>query len=157
MVAPHAPAGASGLWACSAPLRMRAPCCATLWASPRARWPGRVPRAGPRPELVGHAVPVVGLDPTEPGACPGVVLRVGAPPYLLETAPEMVPAPPPSSRVLFPGYTIQPLGDATPLAFLAGAGPAGLFATPDAFFPAEEAAMGDRPDDGEDDGPQGED
>ena len=34
--------------------------------------------AGPRPELLGRAVPVAVLDPVERGACPDVVLKVGA-------------------------------------------------------------------------------
>ena len=38
--------------------------------------------AGPRPELVGRAVPVSVLDPAERGACPDVVLSVGIPPSL---------------------------------------------------------------------------
>ena len=48
--------------------------------------------AGPRPELVGCAVPVSVLDPAERGACPDVVLRVGAPPSL-QCRPRGGPAP----------------------------------------------------------------
>ena len=63
--------------------------------------------AGPRPEVVGRAVLVAVQDPQEHGASPDVVLRVGTPPL----AREVVLAPPATSRSLFPGFTIQPLGD----------------------------------------------
>ena len=71
-----------------------------------------------RPELVGRAVPVAVLNTAECGACPDVVLRAEAPPSL-----EVVLAPPTTSRGLFPGFTIQPLGDGPLLAFPAGAAP----------------------------------
>ena len=50
--------------------------------------------AGPRPELVGRAVPVAVLDPAERGACTDVVLRVGALPSVQGRAPEVGLAPP---------------------------------------------------------------
>ena len=108
--------------------------------------------AGPRPELVGRAVPVSMLDPAERGACPGVVLSVGAPPSLRGAVPEVVLAPPATSRALFPGFTLRPLGDGPLLAFPAGAAPPGLLAALQAFFPVEEAPLGDQP--GEGDGPK---
>ena len=91
--------------------------------------------AGRRPEMVGHAVPVSVLDAAERGACPNMVL-----------------APPATSRALLPGFTLQPLGDVPLLAFLAGAAPPGLLAALWAFFPLEEAAPGDLL--GEVDGPE---
>ena len=51
--------------------------------------------AGPCPELVGRAVLVAVLDPAERGACPDVVLQVGAPPSLRGSSPEVVLARPP--------------------------------------------------------------
>ena len=62
--------------------------------------------AGPRPQLVGRGVPVSVLDPAERGACRDVVLSVGAPPSLRGTTPEVVLAPPATSRALFPGFTL---------------------------------------------------
>ena len=62
--------------------------------------------AGPRPELVGRAVLVSVLDPADRGACPDVVLNVGALPSLRGAVPEVVRAPPATSRALFPGCTI---------------------------------------------------
>ena len=93
--------------------------------------------ARPRPELVGCAVPVSVLDPAERGVCPDVVLGVGAPPSLRGAIPEVVLALPATSRALFPGFTLQPLGDGRSL---------------QAFFPMEEAPPGDPP--GEGDGPE---
>ena len=84
--------------------------------------------ARPRPELVGRAVPVSVLDPVERGACLDVVLSVGTPPSLQGTTPEVVLAPPATSRALFPGFTLPPLGDGPLLAFPAGAAPPGLLA-----------------------------
>ena len=75
------------------------------------------PVAGPRPELVGRAVPVSVLDPAELGKCPDVVLSVGAPLSLQGATPEVVLAPLAICRALFPGFTIQPLGDGPLLAF----------------------------------------
>ena len=69
-------------WACSTPSQTRAPCCATPWASPRARLPGHAPSF-----LVGRVVPVAVLDPAERGACPDMVLKVGAPPRMAEAPP----------------------------------------------------------------------
>ena len=111
--------------------------------------------AGPRPELVGRAVPVVVLDPAERGACPDVVLRVGPPPSQQGAAPEVFLAPPATSRSLFPGFTIQPLGDGPLLAFPAGAALPGLLAALSAFFPVEEAPQEDHPDGGDGAEPQG--
>ena len=108
--------------------------------------------AGPPPELVGRGVPVSVLDPAERGACPDVVFSVGAPPSLQGAVPEVVLAPPATSRALFPGFTLQPLGDGPQLAFAAGAAPPGLLAALRAFFPMEEAPPGDLP--GEGDGPE---
>ena len=84
--------------------------------------------AGPRPELVGRAVPVSVPDRAERGACLDVVLCVGAPPSLQGAVPEVVLAPPTTSRALFPGFTLEPLGDSPLLAFPAGAAPPGLLA-----------------------------
>ena len=108
--------------------------------------------AGPRPGLVGRAVPVSVLDQAECGACPNVVLSVGAPPSLQGTIPGVVLAPPATGRALFPGFTLQPLGDGPLLAFPAGAAPPGLLAALRAFFPVEEAPPGDQP--GEGKGPE---
>ena len=47
--------------------------------------------------------------------------------------------PPMTSRALFPGYTLQPLGEGPMLAFRAGAVSPGLLAALGAFFPVEEA------------------
>ena len=105
--------------------------------------------AGLRPELVGQAVPVAVLDRAERRACPDVVLRVGTPLSPLGTAPEVVLAPPATSRELFPGFTIQPLGDGALLAFPAGAAPPGLLAALKALFPVEEAASRDQLDEGD--------
>ena len=66
--------------------------------------------------------------------------------------PEVVLAPPATSWALFPGFTLQPLGDGPLLAFPAGAAPPGLLAALRAFFPVEEAPPGDLP--GEGDGPE---
>ena len=113
--------------------------------------------AGPRPELVGRAVPVSVLDPAEHGACPDVVLSVGAPPSLRGTVPEVVLAPPATSRALFPGFTLQPFGDGPLLALPAGAAPPGLLAALRAFFPVEEAPPGDLPGEGGGPEPQADD
>ena len=72
--------------------------------------------ARPRPGLVGRAVPVSVLDRAEQGACQDVVLSVGAPPSLQGAVPDVVLAPPTTSRALFPGFTHQPLGDGPLLA-----------------------------------------
>ena len=101
--------------------------------------------AGPRPELVGRAVPVSVLDPAERGACTDVVLRVGTPPSLQGAVPEVVLAPPATSRALLPGCTLQPLGDGPLPAFPAGAAPPGLLAALGAFFPVEDAPPRDQP------------
>ena len=62
----------------------------------------------------------------------------------------MVLAPPPAtSRALFPGFTLQPLGDGPLLAFTAGAAPPGLLEALQAFFPVEAAPPGDLPGEGE--------
>ena len=113
--------------------------------------------AGPRPELVGRAVPVSVLDPAERGACPDVVLSVGTPPSLLGATPEVVLASPATSRALFPGFTLQPVGDGPLLAFPAGAAPAALLAALRAFFPVEAAPPGDLPGEGEGPEPQASD
>ena len=101
--------------------------------------------AGPRPELVGRAVPVSVLDSADRGACPDVVLNVSAVPSLRGDIPEVVLAPPATSRTLFLGYTIQPLGEGPLLAFPAGAAPPGLLAALGVFFPVEEAPPQDQP------------
>ena len=105
--------------------------------------------AGPRPELVGHAIPVSVLDPAERGACPDVVLSVGTPPSLQGATPEVVLAPLATSRALFPGFTLQPFRDGLLLAFPAGAVPPSLLAALHAFFPVEAALPGDLPGEGE--------
>ena len=101
--------------------------------------------AGLRPELVGRAVPVSVLDPADRGACPDVVLTVGALPSLRGAVPEVVLAPPATSRALFPGSTIQPLGEGPLLAFPAVAAPPGLLEALGAFFPVEDAPPQDQP------------
>ena len=101
--------------------------------------------AGPRPELEGRAVPVSVLNPADRGACPDVVLTGGALPSLRGAVPEVVLAPPTSSRALFPGSTIQPLGEGPLLAFPAGAAPPGLLEALGAFFPVEDAPPHDQP------------
>ena len=78
--------------------------------------------AGPRLELLGRAVPVSVMDSAARGACPDVLLSVGTPPSLQGATPEVVLAPPATSRALFPGFTLQPLRDGPLLAFPAGAG-----------------------------------
>ena len=104
------------------------------------------PVAGPRPELVGRAVPMSVLDR---GACLdvvlSVVLSVGAPPSLHGAVQEVVLAPPTTSRALFPGYTLQPLGDGP--CWRSWRRPALR-----AFFPVEEAPTRDQP--GVGDGPE---
>ena len=50
--------------------------------------------AGPRPALVGRAVPVSMLEPAACAVCPDVVLSVGAPPSLQGATPEVVLALP---------------------------------------------------------------
>ena len=64
--------------------------------------------AGPRPGLVGCAVPVSVADPAELGASPDVlgVFRVGTRPSLHGATPEVVLAPPATSRALFPGFSL---------------------------------------------------
>ena len=109
--------------------------------------------AGPRPELVGRAVPVSVLDPVERGACPDVVLHVGAPPSLQGAVPEVILATPVTSRALFPGCTLHLLGDGPLLAFPAGAAPPGLLAALGGFFPVEEAPPQDQPEANDDPGP----
>ena len=91
--------------------------------------------AGPHPELVGRAVPVSVLGPANRGPCPDVVLNVGVLPSLRGAVPEEVLAPPATSQGLFPGCTIQPLGEGPLLVFVAGAAPPGLLAALGAFFP----------------------
>ena len=93
--------------------------------------------AGPRPMLVGRAIPLSVLDLAGRGACLDVVLNVGALPSLQGAVPEVVLAPPATSRALFPGCTIQPLGEGALLAFPAGAAPPGLLTALGAFFPME--------------------
>ena len=94
------------------------------------------------------------LDPSERRACPDVLLSVGAPPSLRGAVPEVVLAPPATSRALFPGFTLQPLGHGPLLAFPAGAAPPGLLAALWAFFPVEEAPPGDLPGEGDSPEPQ---
>ena len=113
--------------------------------------------AGPRPELVRRTIPVSVLDLAERGACPDMVLRVGAPPSLQGATPEVVLAPLATSRALFPGFTIQPLEDGPLLAFPAGAAPPGLLAALQAFFLMEVAPLGDPPEEGEGPKPQADD
>ena len=60
-------------------------------------------------------------------------------------------ATPATSRALFPGFTLQRLGDGPLLAFPAVPAPS-LLASLRAFFPMEEAPPRDLP--GEGDGPQ---
>ena len=110
--------------------------------------------AGPCLELVGRAVPVLVLDPAEHWACPDVLLKVGTPPSLQGATPEVVLALPVTSRALFLGFTIQPLGDGPLFAFPAGAAPLGLLAALQAFFPVDAAPTGDPPEEGEDVKPQ---
>ena len=69
----------------------------------------------------------------------------------------MVLAPPATSQALFPGFTIQPLGDGPLLTFPAGAAPPGLLAALNAFFPVEEALPRDQPDEGDGAEPQADD
>ena len=95
--------------------------------------------AGPHPEQVGRAVTVSVLDPAERGARPSVVLSLGTPPCLQATTPDVVMAPPATSRAPFPGFTLQPLGDGLVLAFQAGTAPPGLLVALRAFFPVEAA------------------
>ena len=113
--------------------------------------------AGPHPEPVGGAVPVSVLRPPERGACPDMVLGVGAPPSLRGTIPEVVVAPPQISWAVFPCLTLQPLGDGPVLPFPAGVAPPGLLAALRAFFPVEEAPPGDLPGEGEGPEPQADD
>ena len=94
---------------------------------------------------MGRAVPVSVLDPADRGACPDVVLNVGTLPFLRGAVPEVVLAPPATSRALFPGCTIQPLGEGPLLAFPAGAAPPGLLEALGAFFPVEDAPPQDQP------------
>ena len=108
--------------------------------------------AGPRPELVGRAIPVSISDPAERGVCPNVVLRVRARPSLHRATPEVVVAPPATCWALLPGFTIQPLVDGPLLAFLAGAAPAGFLAASVPFLPLERTPPGDLLDEG--DGPE---
>ena len=96
--------------------------------------------AGPCPELEGRAVPVSLLDQAERGACPDVVLRVGAPPSLQGAAPELVLAPPAICRAQ--SFTIQPSGDRPLLAFPDGTGPPSLLAALQAFFRVEAVPRG---------------
>ena len=110
--------------------------------------------AGPRHELVGRTVAVSVWDPAEHGWCPDLVPSFSAPLSLWGTIPEVVLAPPATSRALFPGFTLQPLGDGPPLAFVAGAAPPGLLAALQAFFPVEEAPPRDLPEEGDDPKPQ---
>ena len=105
--------------------------------------------AGLRPELVGQAVPVAVVDPAERGACLSVVLRVGAPPSLQGSTPEVILTPPASAWVLVAGYTIQTLRDGPLPVFLLAAAPPDLLGALDAFFPVEEAPQGDQSDDGD--------
>ena len=92
-----------------------------------------------------RAIPVSVLDPAERGACPDMVLGVGAPPSLHGATPEVVLAPPTTSRALFPGSTLQPLNDGPLLVFPAGTAPPGLLAALGAFVPVEEAPPRDQP------------
>ena len=108
----------------------------------------RLMRAGEREwtaALCNGRVCVLSGRPAEGGACPDVVLRVDGPPSLQGAVPEVVLPPLATSRALFPGCTLPPLGDRPPLAFPAGATPPGLLAGLGAFFPVEEAPPRDQP------------
>ena len=94
---------------------------------------------------MGRDVPVSLLNPAGRGACPDVVLTVGALPSLLGAALEVVLAPLATTRALFPGCTIHPLGEGPLLAFPAGAAPPGLLTSLGGFFPVEEAPPPDKP------------
>ena len=110
-----------------------------------ARW-SRLMRAGEREWPVAGswwATPSP-VDPAECGACPDVVLHVGARPSVQGAVPEVVLARPATSRALFPGYTLQSLGDGPQLAFPAGAAPPGVLAALGAFFPVDEAPPRDQ-------------
>ena len=98
--------------------------------------------AGPPYKLVGRAVPVSMLDPAERGACPDVVVGVGTPSSLQGATPEVVVATPATLRALFPGFTLQPLGDGPLVAFQAGAAPPGVLAVLQAFFAVEAVPPG---------------
>ena len=146
--------------------------CSRLMRAGECEWPvrlshpfahaGTLPRyamgesvcwvAGQRLELVGRAVPVSVMDPAERGACPGVVLSVGAQPSSQDAVPEVLLALPTCSRALFPGCTLQPLGEGPLVAFPSGAAPPGHLTAPGAFFPMEEAPPRNRPRKG--DGPE---
>ena len=102
---------------------------------------------GPRPELVSRAVPVSVLDVAERGVCPDVVLTAGTR-RPCKGPPLLVVAPPATCRALFPGFTLQLLGDGPLLAFSASAQPPGLLAALQAFFPVEVAPPGDLPEEG---------
>ena len=110
----------------------------------RSSWPA--PRAGGAHSLRGRAGPG--------GACPDLVLGVGAPPTLQGTTPEVVLAPPATSGTLFLAFTIQPLRGGPLLVFSSGAAPLDLLAPMNAFFPTEEAPQGDQPRGGDDAEPQ---
>ena len=109
----------------------------------------------PPPTLLHHQLPTVGppseLPPTIVPWCPlDVILKVGAPPSLQGVAHEVVLALPATSRSLFPGFTIRPLGDGPLLVYLAAAEPQGLLNTLGAFFPTAEVPAADLLDGGED-------
>ena len=78
-----------------------------------------------------------------------MVLSVGTPPSLRGATPEVLLAPPATSRALFPGFPLQLLKDGPLVAFLAGAAPPGLLAALEAFFPVEAAPPGHLPGEGE--------
>ena len=58
------------------------------------------------PGASGRAVPVCVLDPAKRGACPDVVLRVGAVASLQRAVPEVVLAPTATGLAQFRGYTL---------------------------------------------------
>ena len=103
------------------------------WAIPRARWQG-----------LGRSW----WAATSPFACwtPRTAGRARTwSSTLAPRRPEVVLAPPATNQALFPGCTLQPLGEGFLLAFLAGAAPPGLLASLEAFFPVEDAPPLDQP------------
>ena len=112
--------------------------------------------AGPRPKLVGRAVPVSMLDPAERGACPDVVLDVGALLGPCRAPPRrwFWPRPQPAGRCSRALPSSRSGMGHCMLAFPAGAAPPGLLAALPAFFPLEAAPPGDLPGEGEGPEPQ---
>ena len=85
---------------------------------------GIIAVAGPRPDVVGRALPAAVLTPHDWGV-PNVILRMGKLPLRQGAALEMILVPGTTRRMLLKGHTLQPLSGSQLLP-LPGRAPEGL-------------------------------